>query len=75
MQKVFDNHKEFGSFNNPWYFPKDTEYKQLLEKNGFDVEYIELIPQPTKIDDISNWLDIFANGTLPNNDYLWTILK
>jgi len=62
MQEVFNNHKEFGSFNNPWYFPKDTDYKQLLEKNGFDVEYIELIPRPTKIDDISNWLDIFANG-------------
>ncbi len=62
MQKVFDNHKEFGSFNNPWYFPKDTDYKQLLEKNGFNVKYIELIPRPTKIDDISNWLDIFANG-------------
>jgi 2-isopropylmalate synthase len=62
MQEVFDNHKEFGSFNNPWYFPKDTEYKQLLENNGFNVEYIELIPRPTKIDDIANWLDIFANG-------------
>jgi 2-isopropylmalate synthase len=62
MQEVFDNHKEFGSFNNPWYFPKDTEYKQLLENNGFNVEYIELIPRSTKIDDISNWLDIFANG-------------
>ena len=62
MQEVFDNHKEFGKFNNPWYFPKDTEYKQLLENNGFNVEYIELIPRPTKIDDISNWLDIFANG-------------
>jgi trans-aconitate methyltransferase len=62
MQEVFDNHKEFGKFNNPWYFPKDTEYKQLLEENGFNVEYIELIQRPTKIDDISNWLDIFANG-------------
>jgi SAM-dependent methyltransferase len=62
MQEVFDNHKEFGKFNNPWYFPKDTEYKQLLENNGFNVEYIELIPRPTKIDDIANWLDIFANG-------------
>ena len=62
MQEVFNNHKEFGSFNNPWYFPKDTDYRQLLEENGFVVEYIELIPRATKIDDISNWLDIFANG-------------
>ena len=34
----------------------------MLEANGFEVEYIELIPRPTKIDDITNWLDIFANG-------------
>ena len=42
--------------------PKESDYKQLLENNGFKVEYIELIPRPTKVDDISNWLDIFANG-------------
>ncbi len=64
MQQVFNEHKEFGVFHNPWFFPKDTEYKQLLEDNGFSVEYIELIPRPTKIDDISNWLDIFANGII-----------
>ena len=62
MQKVFDNHQEYGTFNNPWYFPSDKDYKKLLEDNGFKVEYIELIPRPTSIDDISNWLDIFANG-------------
>ena len=62
MEEVFHKHKEFGSFNNPWSFPKEDEYKQLLQENGFKVEYIELIPRPTNIDDISNWLDIFANG-------------
>ena len=62
MQEVFNNHPEYGQFNNPWYFPKKTEYKKLLENNGFNVKYIELIPRPTKIDDIRNWLDIFANG-------------
>ena len=62
MQQVFDNHQEYGTFNNPWYFPSDEYYKKLLADNGFKVEYIELIPRPTSIDDISNWLDIFANG-------------
>ncbi len=62
MQKVFNEHKEFGVFSNPWNFPKDTDYKQLLEENHFNVEYIELIPRPTKIDDISNWLDIEKDG-------------
>jgi len=64
MQKVFEDNKEYGKFNNPWYFPKDTDYKQILEKNGFKVKYIELISRATKIDDISNWLDMFANGII-----------
>jgi len=62
MQEVFDMHKEYGECKIPWYFPKETEYKALLEANGFTVDYIELIPRPTMIDDIANWLDIFANG-------------
>jgi 2-isopropylmalate synthase len=62
MQKSFEDNPDFGKFNNPWYFPSDAEYKSLLEENGFDVEYIGLIPRPTRMDDMNNWLDIFANG-------------
>ncbi len=62
MQEVFAKHPGFGVFENPWYFPSVEEYKSLLEAEGFRVEYIEHIPRPTPIDDISNWLDIFANG-------------
>ncbi|HHH53737.1 MAG TPA: SAM-dependent methyltransferase, partial [Bacteroidetes bacterium] len=64
IEEVFNKYQEFGNFNNPWNFPKENDYKQLLENNGFKVEYIELIPRPTKIDDISNLLDIFANGII-----------
>jgi len=66
MQEVFDNNPSWGAFNNPWYFLSDLEYKKLLEKNGFKVEYIELIQRPTPIDDITNWLDVFANGITKN---------
>ncbi|HHD78187.1 MAG TPA: class I SAM-dependent methyltransferase [Epsilonproteobacteria bacterium] len=62
MQMVFDNHPEFGLFDNPWYFPSVGEYTKLLESVGFDVKYMELIPRPTPMDDIMHWLDIFANG-------------
>jgi 2-isopropylmalate synthase len=62
MEEVFANHPEFGVFNNPWYFPSVEEYRALLESEGFRVEYIEIIPRPTPMDDIANWLDIFANG-------------
>ena len=44
----------------------DIEYKKILEKNGFEVESIELIDRPTKIEDIKVWLDIFANGITKN---------
>ncbi len=30
--------------------------------NFTSVAYIEIIPRPTPMDDISHWLDIFANG-------------
>jgi len=62
MKKVFGRHSEFGTFENPWYFPTESEYRVLLESTGFRVEYIELIPRPTPVDDIANWLDLFANG-------------
>ncbi|MDD2830419.1 MAG: 2-isopropylmalate synthase [Sulfuricurvum sp.] len=62
MKEVFKNHPEFGAFDDPWYFPSVEEYRTLLESCGFRVEYIELIPRPTPVDDIANWLDLFANG-------------
>jgi len=62
MKEVFIKHEEYGEFKNPWTFPSAIEYKRLLEVGGFKVEYIEIIPRPTSIDDIRNWLDIFANG-------------
>ncbi|AXX92281.1 SAM-dependent methyltransferase [Malaciobacter molluscorum LMG 25693] len=65
MQIVFNNHS-WGKFNNPWVFFSDIEYKEFLENNGFKVEYIELIPRLTQIDDITNWLDVFANGITQN---------
>ena len=62
MQEVFKNNKEYKEFENPWYFPSVNEYKKLLEDEGFEVDYIKLIPRPTPIDDISNWLELFTNG-------------
>jgi len=66
MREVFDKHKEYGKFDDFWFFPTLKEYQSILEAQGFEVKYIELIPRPTPIDDISNWLDIFANGIIAN---------
>ena len=50
---------------DPWYFPAREEYAALLERSGFLVNYIELIPRPTQlIGDILDWLEIFAQPFL-----------
>lgn len=46
---------------DPWYYPSAEEYSKLLSRAGFIVNYIELIPRPTKLPgDILDWLEIFA---------------
>jgi trans-aconitate methyltransferase len=46
---------------DPWYYPTPEEYSRLLSAAGFAVEYIELIPRPTRLPgDIWSWLEIFA---------------
>jgi trans-aconitate methyltransferase len=45
----------------PWYFPTVADYRGRLERAGFNVEYIELIPRPTPLPtDMAGWLDTFA---------------
>jgi len=64
MQEVFSSNKEYGKFNNPWNFQSQEDYSELLEQNGFKIQYIKTIVRPTPIDDILNWLEIFANGII-----------
>ena len=46
---------------DPWYYPSPEEYSALLTRFGFTVDYIELIPRPTKLPgDILAWLEVFA---------------
>jgi SAM-dependent methyltransferase len=45
----------------PWYFPTVDDYKARLERLGFTVDYIELIPRPTPLPtDMAGWLEVFA---------------
>ena len=45
----------------PWYFPTVDDYRARLEKYGFAVEYIELIPRPTPLPtNMAGWLETFA---------------
>jgi len=46
---------------DPWYYPSAQEYSRLLKQAGFNADYIDLIPRPTKLPgDILGWLAVFA---------------
>lgn len=46
---------------DPWYYPSAEEYSELLNRLGFAVEYIQIIPRPTTLPgDILAWLEVFA---------------
>jgi len=45
----------------PWYFPTPGDYATRLERAGFRVDYIALIPRPTPLPgDVIAWLETFA---------------
>jgi len=63
MSAVFKENPDFGVFHNPWYFPDIEAYSDLLAKEGFSVESIELIPRPTPLKSgLVKWLEIFAGS-------------
>jgi len=52
-----------GRRANPWYFPTAEDYGERLTRAGFDVEYIAVIPRPTRLPgDISGFLETFARS-------------
>jgi trans-aconitate methyltransferase len=57
---------------DPWYFPSESEYREVLEDAGFVVETIALIPRPTPLPtDVRGWLETFAGsflGALPESE-------
>ena len=49
----------------PWYFPSPDEYRAKLERRGFAVERIALLPRPTPLPGpLGDWLDTFAESFL-----------
>ena len=50
-----------GEARVPWYFPTPGDYATRLERAGFRVDSIALIPRPTRLPgDIVGWLETFA---------------
>jgi trans-aconitate methyltransferase len=54
-----------GEARVPWYFPTPGDYAARLERAGFRVDSIALIPRPTPLPgDIVGWLETFAQSFL-----------
>jgi trans-aconitate methyltransferase len=54
-----------GEARVPWYFPTPGDYATRLERAGFRVDSIALIPRPTPLPgDITGWLETFAQNFL-----------
>jgi trans-aconitate methyltransferase len=50
-----------GEARVPWYFPTPGDYATRLERAGFRVDSVALIPRPTLLPgDIIGWLETFA---------------
>ena len=48
---------------NPWYFPTEEEYSELLVAQGFNINTTSTFSRPTKIkSDLLSWLRIFAQS-------------
>jgi len=54
-----------GEARVPWYFPTPGDYATRLERAGFRVDRIALIPRPTPLPgDLIPWLETFAHAFL-----------
>lgn len=54
-----------GAAADPWYFPTAAEYRCRLERRGFALRSIALIPRPTVLPGrLADWLDTFAESFL-----------
>jgi len=52
-----------GASRVPWYFPTPGDYATRLEKAGFRVDSIALIPRPTPLPgDVVGWLETFGES-------------
>lgn len=65
LVRALDQRGMDGEAHVPWYFPTPGDYATRLERAGFRVDSIALIPRPTPLPgDIIDWLETFAQGFL-----------
>jgi trans-aconitate methyltransferase len=65
LVKALDRRGIDGEARVPWYFPTPGDYATRLERAGFRVDSIALIPRPTCLPgDLTGWLETFAQSFL-----------
>jgi trans-aconitate methyltransferase len=58
-----------GEARVPWYFPTPGDYATRLERAGFRVDSMALIPRPTPLPgDVVGWLETFAQSFVDGLD-------
>lgn len=63
LVRALDRRGFDGDARVPWYFPTPADYGARLERAGFRVDRIALIPRPTPLPgDIAAWLETFAQS-------------
>src|SRR5450631_3047238 len=66
LMAVMSRHGFDGREDNVNYYPTADEYSRRLERHGFKVERIALIPRPTPLAEggMSGWIRTFRRGVL-----------
>jgi trans-aconitate methyltransferase len=65
LVRALDRRGIDGEARVPWYFPTPGDYATRLERAGFRVDSMALIPRPTPLPgDIIGWLEVFAQSFL-----------
>jgi len=63
LVRALDRRGIDGESRVPWYYPTPGDYATRLERAGFRVDSIALIPRPTPLPgDIVDWLETFAHS-------------
>jgi trans-aconitate methyltransferase len=65
LVQALDRRGVDGESRVPWYFPTPGDYATRLERAGFRVDSVALIPRPTPLPgDVVGWLETFGQSFL-----------
>lgn len=61
LREVLTQRGLAGQITDPWFFPTEADYRDRLERGGFEVQRIELFERPTPLPSgVRGWVETFA---------------